>query len=146
MIEHTEILKVFKKVREVTPQNLAEKIHLLDIWVLQYDLISESRHLRNMQDQIVKFIQDILPDVDTEDWLINLFREDPVSAVRLSHAIIATLKIEEYPFLKKIPYVSSIMYFIMNPQVQGLLLYFIKHLKRLRKRSIRKKSSKAQIK
>ncbi|NVM27669.1 MAG: DUF87 domain-containing protein [Candidatus Helarchaeota archaeon] len=119
MIEHTEILKVFKKVREVTPQNLAEKIHLLDIWVLQYDLISESRHLRNMQDQIVKFIQDILPDVDTEDWLINLFREDPVSAVRLSHAIIATLKIEEYPFLKKIPYVLFNHIFHNEPTSPG---------------------------
>ncbi|NVM54145.1 MAG: DUF87 domain-containing protein [Candidatus Helarchaeota archaeon] len=103
MIEHTEIGKIFNKIRDLKPQSIEEQIHLLDIWVLQYELLSDQRHLTNMREELVKLIQEILPDVDTEDWLIKLFREDPTSAVRLNHAIISTLKIEEFPFLKKIP-------------------------------------------
>ncbi|MHA1265232.1 MAG: ATP-binding protein [Candidatus Helarchaeota archaeon] len=103
MLEHTEILKIINKVNEAKAETLAERIHLLDIMVLQYQLLSEARHLSNMKDQIIKFIQEILPEFDTEDWLIKLFREDPVSAIRLNHAIIQTLKIEEVPYFKKIP-------------------------------------------
>jgi len=103
VLEHTEILKIINKVNEAKAETLAERIHLLDIMVLQYQLLSEARHLSNMKDQIIKFIQEILPEFDTEDWLIKLFREDPVSAIRLNHAIIQTLKIEEVPYFKKIP-------------------------------------------
>ncbi len=103
MIEHTEILKAFNKLRAIEPETLADQIHLLDIMVLEYSMVSEARHLQNLKDDIVKFIREILPDLDTEDWLIDLFREDPISAIRLNHAIIEVLRVEEYPFLKKIP-------------------------------------------
>lgn len=103
MLEHTEIVKIINMVNSIDAKTTADKIHQLDIWVQQYQLLSESRHLQNMKDQIIKFIREILPDIDTEDWLINLFREDPVSAVRLNHALIMTLKIEEVPYFKKIP-------------------------------------------
>lgn len=103
MIEHSEISKVFNKIRNIQPRSLQEKILLLDNLLLQYDLVSELKQLDNLKDQIVKLIQQVLPDEDVEDWLINLFREDPNSAIRLNRSIISLLKIEEYPFLRKIP-------------------------------------------
>jgi len=103
VIEHSEISKVFNKIRNIKPKSLQEKILLLDSLLLQYDLISETKQLDNLRDQTLKLIQQVLPNEDVEDWLINLFREDPTSAIRLNRSIISLLKIEEYPFLRKVP-------------------------------------------
>jgi len=103
VIEHNDIIKVFNKVRDLVPKSLKEQILLLDIYILQYNLVSDIQHLQNLRDTILKLIKEILPDVDIEDWLIKLLREDPISANKLQHAMIATLRIEEFPFLKRIP-------------------------------------------
>ncbi|MFX1296406.1 MAG: ATP-binding protein, partial [Promethearchaeota archaeon] len=103
MLDHTEIGKIFSKIGDVKPQTLNEKILLLDCYVLQYDLITELRRLRNFWDKIIKKVKKILPTEDVEEWFINLIREDPISAVRLNHALISILKIEEVPHLKNLP-------------------------------------------
>ena len=105
MIEHTEISKVFTKIRTIQAKSLQEKILLLDNLLLQYGLVSELKQLDNLKDQILKLIQQVLPSEDVEDWIINLFRKDPISAIRLNHSIISLLKAEEYPFLKKVPFI-----------------------------------------
>jgi len=105
LIEHTEISKVFTKIRTIQAKSLQEKILLLDNLLLQYGLVSELKQLDNLKDQILKLIQQVLPSEDVEDWIINLFRKDPISAIRLNHSIISLLKAEEYPFLKKVPFI-----------------------------------------
>ncbi len=103
MIEQTEIIKVFNKIKEVKPQSLKEEILLLDTYLLQYDLMSEVRLLNSHFDVIIKQIRKILPETDLEDWITKLYREDPDSAITLNHALLAIIKIEEVPWLKEIP-------------------------------------------
>ena len=105
MIEHTEISKIFSKIKGIQVKSLQEKILLLDNLLLQHNMVSELKQLDILKDQILKLIQQILPTEDVETWIINLFREDPTSAIRLNHSIISLLKVEEYPFLRKVPFI-----------------------------------------
>lgn len=103
MLKHTDIGKIFNKVGELKAETLREQIILLNLYLQQYNLITQTRHLAALKDKIEKYAHKIIPNVDTEQWLINLFQSDPSYAILLNHAIISILKIEEFPWLKELP-------------------------------------------